>query len=185
MSVMLGDKSIDYNREFRLFLCSRNPSIRLPTYIQGLVQIINFTVTHSGLEGKLLSMIIDHEQPDIEEQKTTLLKREEDCKVQLSSLEKALLHELAQSEGDILENTALISHLNETKQQSNKIKQSLTESKQLQDNLDNQRNIYRPVASQASTIFILMNDLNTHNPMYRFSLSMFISIFLLSLDVKQ
>lgn len=32
-----------------------------------LVSLVNFTVTKSGLEGKLLSIIIDHEQPELEQ----------------------------------------------------------------------------------------------------------------------
>ena len=58
---MIGNKMVDYNREFKLFLCTRNADIELMPSEIGLLSIINFTVTKSGLEGKLLSIIINHE----------------------------------------------------------------------------------------------------------------------------
>ena len=47
-----------------------------------------------------------------------------------------LLDELANSEGNILENKALIDSLNQTKQQSTQIEAALEESKKLQLSLD-------------------------------------------------
>jgi dynein heavy chain 2 len=40
---------------------------------QGWIGVINFTVTKSGLENKLLSIIINREKPDIEEKKSKCL----------------------------------------------------------------------------------------------------------------
>lgn len=96
------------------------------------MSIINYTVTKSGLEGKLLSIIINHEQPDIEKKKQDLLENEEKLKIQLADLEKTLLEELASSQGNILENKVLIESLNQTKIKSNTIAKSLHESTQLQ-----------------------------------------------------
>lgn len=48
--------------------------------------------------------------------------------MQLSDLEKSLLEELAQSQGNILQNTALIMSLNETKTKANFIEKNLLES---------------------------------------------------------
>jgi dynein heavy chain 2 len=76
---------------------------------------INFTVTKSGLEGQLLSITINFEQPDLEARKTKLLEEEEKLKLQLADYEKQLLTELANSSGNILENKTLIDSLNQTK----------------------------------------------------------------------
>lgn len=48
---MLGDKQVDYNETFRLFLVTRNPEPYLPPDLRSLVAVTNFTVTRSGLEG--------------------------------------------------------------------------------------------------------------------------------------
>lgn len=115
---MVGDKTVDYSPEFQLFICTRNSSIELPSYHKGLVNIINFTVTKSGLENKLLSIVIDHEKPELELKKSKLVQQEENLKIQLSDLEKDLLEKLAESKGNILENTELIESLEQTKDKS-------------------------------------------------------------------
>ena len=49
--VQIGEKSVDYNPAFRLFMTTRDQFVRLPPNISDLVSRINFTVTKSGLEG--------------------------------------------------------------------------------------------------------------------------------------
>jgi dynein heavy chain 2 len=56
----------------------------------------------------------------------------EEMKVQLASLEKQLLEELATSQGNILDNRALVASLNETKVKSTTVAMSLLESQALQ-----------------------------------------------------
>jgi dynein heavy chain 2 len=53
-----------------------------------LVNLVNFTVTKSGLEGQLLSTTINFEQPELEQKKTKLLEEEEKLKIQLADFEK-------------------------------------------------------------------------------------------------
>ena len=53
-----------------------------------LVNLVNFTVTKSGLEGQLLSITINFEQPELEQKKTKLLEEEEKLKIQLADFEK-------------------------------------------------------------------------------------------------
>ena len=79
---------------------------------KSLVTTVNFTVTKSGLEGQLLSITINFEQPELEKRKTELLEEEERLKIQLAEFEKQLLMALANSTGDILENKSLIESLN-------------------------------------------------------------------------
>lgn len=81
MVVNIGDKLVDYSATFHLFLCTRNSAIDIQPHAAALISIINYTVTKSGLEGKLLSIIINHEQPDIEKKKQELLENEERLKI--------------------------------------------------------------------------------------------------------
>ena len=67
--VSVGDKTIDYNEGFRLFLVTRNPAPDIPPDAAALVTQVNFTVTRSGLEGQLLGLAIQHEQPELEKAK--------------------------------------------------------------------------------------------------------------------
>lgn len=182
--VPIGEKMIDYNNSFQLLMCTRNAYIDLQANSKGLLSIINFTVTKSGLEGKLLSLIINHEQPELEKRKTALVSEEESLKVQLSGLERVLLEELATSQGNILENVTLIDSLNQTKAKSSVIQKSLSESAELQRSLDSQRDVYRMLAAKGASLFILISDLQKINNMYRFSLKMFIKIFNKSLEIE-
>ena len=45
---------------------TRNPEPDIPPDAAGLVTVVNFTVTRSGLEGQLLGIAIQHEQPELE-----------------------------------------------------------------------------------------------------------------------
>lgn len=80
-----------------------------------------------------------HEKPELQEQMTSLLKQEEELKVQLTGLEESLLSELATAEGNILENKSLLDSLNETKAKSITITEALRESVKLQSSLDQVR----------------------------------------------
>ncbi|OXB57863.1 hypothetical protein ASZ78_016437 [Callipepla squamata] len=97
---------------------------------------IKYTYPVSQNVEMLLALTIQHEKPDLEEQKTKLLQQEEDKKIQLAKLEETLLETLATSQGNILENKDLIDSLNQTKASSALIQESLAESHRLQSSLD-------------------------------------------------
>lgn len=126
--MQIGDKSLDVNETFKLYLTTRNSSIEIAKHQRDLVEVINFSVTKSGLEGKLLSIIITYFQPEIEKEKQELLEEQEKLQIDLSNLEEKLLRELADSSGNILENKGLINSLNETKAQSQIVGKSLKDS---------------------------------------------------------
>ncbi|XP_072467338.1 cytoplasmic dynein 2 heavy chain 1 isoform X1 [Notamacropus eugenii] len=183
--VQIGDKIIDYNEEFRLFLSTRNPNPFIPPDAASIVTEVNFTTTRSGLRGQLLALTIQHEKPDLEEQKTKLLQQEEDKKIQLAKLEESLLETLATSQGNILENKDLIESLNQTKASSALIQESLKESHKLQVSLDQERDAYLPLAENASKMYFIISDLSKINNMYRFSLASFLRLFQRALQNKQ
>ena len=84
-------------------MSTRNPSPDVPPDVASLVTVVNFSVTMSGLEGQLLGVTIQHEKPELERQKSTLLAAEDELKIQLEGMEQKLLADLASSEGNILE----------------------------------------------------------------------------------
>jgi hypothetical protein len=63
--VKAGDKNIDYSPSFKLYLSTRNANIGLPPNTRSLITFINYSVTRSGLESKLLSLVINNEQPEL------------------------------------------------------------------------------------------------------------------------
>ncbi|XJO78526.1 hypothetical protein BDV3_002952 [Batrachochytrium dendrobatidis] len=175
--IEIGDKTIDYNSDFKLYFTTRRSTFTVSADIVGYVNDINFTITRAGLSGQLLGITLKHERPELEVQKMNLLKKEEELKVQLSNLEDQLLKALASSEGNILENTVLLTSLNETKEKSNIIAKSLKESQKLQESLDSERDKFAPVSTFGSSLFFVISDMQKINTMYRFSLSSFLRIF--------
>ncbi|XP_068526326.1 cytoplasmic dynein 2 heavy chain 1 isoform X3 [Anas acuta] len=184
-AIQIGEKIIDYNEEFRLFLSTRNPNPFIPPDASSIVTEVNFTTTGSGLRGQLLALTIQHEKPNLEEQKTKLLQQEEDKKIQLAKLEESLLETLATSQGNILENKDLIESLNQTKASSALIQESLAESHRLQSSLDQERDAYLPLAESASKMYFIISDLSKINNMYRFSLAAFLRLFQRALQSEQ
>jgi hypothetical protein len=81
-------------------------------------------------------LCVQHEQPDLATKKSALLRREEELKVQLATLEKELLEALAESSGNILENTPLIESLTKTKVKSADVAVSLESSARASEELD-------------------------------------------------
>ena len=175
--VQIGDKAVDYNESFRLFLTTRNPDPEIQPFTSALISEVNFTTTRAGLSSQLLGATIQHEKPELEERKTELLRMEEDLKIQLAGLEESLLQELASAEGNILENKALLDSLNETKAKSSTISESLDESVQLQASLNQERNSFLPLAEYGSKLFFVITSLVKLNHMYQFSLGSFLRLF--------
>ena len=149
-----------------------------------LVNVVNFTVTKSGLEGQLLSITINFEQPELEQKKTKLLEEEEKLKITLADFEKKLLESLASSKGNILENKELIDSLNQTKAQSSEIETALKQSQELQVSLNEQRDVYRRFSTTGSDLFMVFEDLIKINNMYQFSLASFIRLFNRALETR-
>ncbi|XP_075905861.1 cytoplasmic dynein 2 heavy chain 1 [Nelusetta ayraudi] len=183
--VQIGDKVIDYNEDFRLFMATRNPTPLIPPDAVSVVTEVNFTTTRAGLRGQLLALTIQQEKPELEREKTRLLQQEEDKKIQLAQLEESLLETLATSQGNILENRELIDSLNQTKASSALIQTSLLESHKLQASLDQERDAYLPLAESASKMYFVITDLSKINNMYRFSLASFLRLFQRALQSKK
>lgn len=183
--IQLGEKLIDYNESFKLYLTTRNPLPAITPDADGVIVRVNFTTTRAGLAAQLLAATINNEKPQLETRKTQLLKTEEDLKLQLVDLEDSLLQELATAEGNILENKVLLESLNQTKSKSLTITESLSESVELQTSLDQERDSFLPLASFGSTLYFVISDLCKQNNMYRFSLASFLRLFKRAFHNKQ
>lgn len=70
----MGDKEVDYDPNFRLYLNTKisNPRYGPDVFVKTIV--INYMVTTKGLEDQLLSVIVKSERPELEEQRERLIK---------------------------------------------------------------------------------------------------------------
>lgn len=78
---------------------------------------------------------------------------------------------------DILSDVALVENLETTKKTASEIEAKAIEAKVTAARIDEARESYRPVASRASLLYFILDDLNKINMLYQFSLKAFSTVF--------
>ena len=71
---------------------------------------------------------------------------------------------------NILGDTALVENLEKTKKTAAEILNKVSEAKVTTVKIDEARELYRPAATRASLLYFILNQLNSINPIYQFSL---------------
>ncbi|KAI8847268.1 dynein heavy chain and region D6 of dynein motor-domain-containing protein [Chytridium lagenaria] len=150
--IVLGDKEVDYDPNFRLYLTSR---LANPTYS---------------------AQVVANERKELEEQRERLISEMSANKSLLKDLEDTLLRELASSTGLMLDNVELIRTLEETKSKATEIAQKLVLANHTSAEVEASRDAYRPAAKCGAVLFFVMAELSTINPMYEYSLNAFLEL---------
>ncbi|XP_018050925.1 PREDICTED: dynein heavy chain 10, axonemal [Atta colombica] len=179
--VILADKEIDYDPQFRIYLTTKitNPMLDPTLYAKAIV--INYMVTTVGLENQLLSVVVKTERPDIEEQRETLILETSKNKNLLQQLENSLLREIAVDKGSMVDNIELIETLENIKSSANEVMQKLVLAEITSADINKLRENYRPVAERGAILFSVLADMATVNAMYQYSLISYIEVFIHSL----
>jgi dynein heavy chain len=71
--VKLGDRDIEYNDKFRLYITTRMPNPHYTPEVSTKVCLVNFTVKESGLEEQCLGIVVRKEQPNLENTKNDVV----------------------------------------------------------------------------------------------------------------
>ncbi|CAF4691617.1 unnamed protein product, partial [Rotaria sp. Silwood1] len=179
--VVLGDKEVDYDPSFRLYLTSKLPNPRLTPAHFGKSMVINYTVTLKGLEDQLLAVIVKNERRELEEQRERLIQEMSINKKLLKDLEDALLRELANSTGNMLDNVELISTLEETKSKADEVNEKLRLASKTSKDIEKLRDGYRPAAKRGAILFFVLSEMSLINTMYQYSLTSYLDVFEFSL----
>ncbi|KAA0154745.1 hypothetical protein FNF29_02274 [Cafeteria roenbergensis] len=179
--IKLGDKAIEWSDDFRLYLTSKLANPHYSPEVMGKTMIINYSVTMQGLENQLLNEVVEHERPDLAAQFKSLVDQMSANTVKLNGLEEQLLRLLSSAKGNILDNTELISTLEDAKAQSIDIQHQLTEAAKTKERIDKTRLQYQPAAKRGSILFFAMAGLSTIMKMYEISLDSFRGVFQRSL----
>lgn len=175
--IELGNQDIDFSKDFKLYLLTRDPSIVIPPHISARTTIVNFSVTRSSLESQTLNQVLRAERPDVEEKRLQLIQLQSEYKVHLRQLESQLLQALNESEGNILDNEKIIDTLEKLKVEAAEISAKVEETDNVMTTIDEVMNQYRPLAVHCGKIFAILEKLHLINPFYQFSLEYFLKIF--------
>jgi dynein heavy chain 1 len=99
-------------------MITRNPAATFTPDLCSRVTFVNFTVTPSSLQNQCLNIYLRNEREETERKRNDLLKLQGEYKVKLRELEDSLLDALNRSQGNILDNLALITTLETLKKES-------------------------------------------------------------------
>lgn len=180
--IALGNKSIEYNSCFRLYITTK---LRNPHYspeVFNKITLINNALTLEALEDQLLGIVVAKEQPDLQEKREYLIIQSALNSKTLKELEDNILKILSATGINILEDEKTIEILDSSKILSIDIKQKQIAAKKTAKQIDEFRQNYRPIAKYSATLYYSIVDLSNINPMYQYSLSWFMNLYIVSID---
>jgi dynein heavy chain, axonemal len=180
--VKVGEKDVEWNSNFKLILQTKLSNPHYPPEIQAECTLINFTVTEVGLEDQLLAKVVGKERPDLEEQKSALIRQQNEFRIKLKELEDGLLKQLSESKGDILEDVDLIVSLEAAKALSVEISEKVIIAQETEIKINEAREFYRKIAARSALLFFILGDLNKVHTFYHYSLAAFTQVFLRAID---
>ncbi|XP_050953838.1 dynein axonemal heavy chain 3 [Labeo rohita] len=177
----LGENTVEYSSDFRFYITT---GLRNPHYLPEVavkVCLLNFMITPLGLEDQLLGIVAAKEKPELEEKKNQLILESAANNKQLKEIENKILEVLSSSEGNILEDETAIKVLSSSKILSEEISEKQKIASVTENEIDETRMGYRPVAEHSSILFFCISDLANIDPMYQYSLTWFINLYLQSI----
>ncbi|XP_008181522.3 dynein heavy chain 2, axonemal [Acyrthosiphon pisum] len=175
--IRIGSKLLPYNERFRLFITTRIKDCYYLSEIILRTTVVDFAITEEGLEEQLLKILVNVENPGLEELRDNTIINIEKDKRCLVDLQDELLKLLDDSECSLLENEQLLLTLRSSKATFSIVKERLQSSLASQAEIYIAREGYRPCAKRATILYFIINDLDKLNPMYQFSLDFYTELF--------
>lgn len=179
--VKLGDKEVDFNFEFRLYITTKLSNPHYTPEISTKVALVNFIVKEQGLEAQLLNTVVKSERPDLDKQKNDLVVKVAQGKRTQVELEDQILYMLSTATGSLLDNVELINTLDQSKTTWEEVNESLKVAEETSKKIEAASQQYRPCSVRAAVLYFVLNDLAGIDPMYQFSLDAYNSLFLQSI----
>jgi dynein heavy chain len=174
----LGDKSVQWNEDFKLFMTTTLPNPHYSPETSVKVSILNFAITPSGLEEQMLNNFVQLEMPDLQEKKNQIVEENARSAKVLYDIETSILEALDTDQIlDLLKTDDLINILDDSAKTQTEISERQVISSETEKEIDKTRAQFVPVAFRASLLFFCIVDLNLIDPMYQYSLQWFQRLF--------
>lgn len=180
--IALGENVIEYHPNFRLYMTTK---LRNPHYLPEVfnkVTLINFVLTKDGLEDQLLGIVVAKERPDLQEKREKLIVQGAANRTALKQVEDDILRTLQETKGDILEDETAVEVLDSSKILADDIMKKQEASLETETIIETFRLGYRPIASHAAVLYYCVTELPNVDPMYQYSLTWFINLYILSIE---
>eukprot|EP00929_Paragymnodinium_shiwhaense_P087551 TRINITY_DN476_c0_g7_i1.p1 TRINITY_DN476_c0_g7~~TRINITY_DN476_c0_g7_i1.p1 ORF type:complete len:2666 (-),score=827.08 TRINITY_DN476_c0_g7_i1:96-7328(-) len=180
--VRIGDTTISWSKDFKLYLTTKLPNPHFPPEICVAVGILNFMATLEGLQDQMLGTVVAAEEPATEEKRVALVVESARAKSQLKELEDKILAMLSSSTGNILDDEELIETLSSSKVMGTKIEEQVKQQEITAVQIQEVRQVYKYHALRCAALYFIIGDLCVVDPMYQFSLDWFMTMFSLSIE---
>ncbi|KAG8519328.1 Dynein heavy chain 2, axonemal, partial [Galemys pyrenaicus] len=182
--IRVDDSEIEYNPKFRLYMSTEidNPNFCLS--VCNVVTMINFMITFQDLENQLLSTVLSHEVPHLENQRFQLQESIFLDSMALEELEDKTLNLLQSALGTIQDDTEVVDNLRKSKMSLNEISKRIKSNEKAESIVQETRGNYLPIAARGALLYFLVAGLSQINYMYQFSLDWFHQVFVLSIVSK-
>lgn len=172
-----GKQEIDFSNNFKLYLLTRDPAVKVASYISSRMTLVNFTITRDSLETQALNSVLKLERPDVEQKRMELVKLQSEYKIHLHQLELDLLSALNHNEGSLLDDDAIIATLERLKVEAGEIEIKVSETQNVIRQVEETSRIYQPLAKHCSKIFLVIEKLSLVQNFYQFPLQFLLEIF--------
>jgi len=139
LCVRIGDKEVTYHEDFKLYITTRMGNPHYTPEVSTKVAVVNFTVKESGLEDQCLGIVVQAEQPSLENTKNEVITKIATNKAKIKDLEDTILRMLSESKKNILEDVALIDTLQSSKETADAVKQALDSAEITMRKIDDTR----------------------------------------------
>ena len=180
--IKLGEKEIDYNLEFKLYLTTKLSNPHYTPEVSTKTTVINFAVKEDGMEDQVLGLVVKKERPDLEEKSQELIVKVAQGKKTLVDLENEILRLLASAKGSLLDDATLVDTLQTSKVTAEEVTEQLKVSETTKEQIDIARESYRPCAVRSGILYFVISDLTLIDPMYQFSLDFYFDLYNQSID---
>ncbi|XP_073755948.1 dynein axonemal heavy chain 14 isoform X3 [Callorhinus ursinus] len=176
--IRVDGSEIEYNSKFRLYISTEIDNPHFPPSVYNFVTMINFTVTFQGLQEELLSAILTHEVPSLENQRLQLLESISLDATTLEELEEKTLNVLQNAQECVLDDEEIVDILRKAKMTSNEISKRIKATEKAESQIQETRKSYLPIATRGALLYFLVAGLAQVNCMYQFSLDWFRQAFI-------
>jgi len=174
--ITVGAKEIDFSPHFTIYLCTRDPTCHFTPDLCSRVTFVNFTATHASLAAQCLNKVLKSERPEIDQERTDLLKLQGEFKVQLRTLERQLLEALNSVKTNILEDDKVMITLETLKKKATEVNEKMENSELVMARVTETASVYEPFSRLSSKIYFTLEELSTSHFLYQFSLPFFLQL---------
>ena len=176
--IRVGSNDYVFNPKTNIFFLTKISNPHYKPEIVAQCTLINFIVTEKGLEDQLLAMVVNIEQPELEESIRKYVTEINELEAELINKEDDVLRKLSEAdEATILDNIELINSLEQTKTRAKQIEESKKTTEALIEDINKKREIYRGVGEEGAMLFFLISKLFVIENMYQYSLNSFVYFF--------